>query len=71
MSRSKWKAPAVFQKSKTIILPKDVSSIVETFVGKEKLRFKILQPMVGHNFKEFSFKKRYSYFHRKFFTRND
>jgi len=62
MSRSKWKAPVVFQKLKKnrTIVPKDVSTRFEIFNGKEIVYFKVLQAMVGHNSGEFSFKKKYT-----------
>jgi len=73
MSRSKWKAPVVFQKLKKnrTIVPRDVSNIFEIFMGKETIYFKVLQCMVGHNSREFIFKKKYSYFHKRFFRKDE
>jgi len=73
MSRSKWKAPVVFQKLKKnrTIVPKDVSTRFEIFNGKEIVYFKVLQAMVGHNSGEFSFKKKYSYFYKRFFIKDE
>ena len=63
----------MFQKLKKnrTIVPKDVSTRFEIFNGKEIVYFKVLQAMVGHNSGEFSFKKKYSYFYKRFFIKGE
>ena len=63
----------MFQKLKKnrTIVPKDVSVTFEIFNGKKFIYFKVLQSMVGHNSGEFFFRKKYSYFHKRFFIKDE
>jgi ribosomal protein S19 len=63
----------VFQKLKKnrTIVPKDVSTKFKIFTGKEIVYFKVFQSMVGNNSGEFFFKKKYSYFHKRFFIKDE
>jgi len=62
MSRSKWKAPAVyinFSKS-TILFPCDVSFSLGASNGKTLIIFKVSQPMVGHRVGEFCLSQKFT-----------